>query len=358
MQTLFAGGTAADLNYFQGWLWHPWAIGGLLVPFDQLLAKDKAMQAVVPPNYEAQSKVRGKTYMLTADTGSLPIFYNKELFDRFGVPYPKDTWTLAEFEETARKLARKDGDTQYWGYQPNAGYSRNFPWMRLNGAREWDNIVEPKKSLWDSPGVVQEVQRQLGDMINRLHASPPRTAPAAQNHIQYGFSAMKVEGPWFLPQMWGPKAVREGGIQYDVVAMPKGTEQYARHNQHGHTLNAASKFPDASWTLLRFIASDKGQRRIAEGGRMCNLPENNEKLWGPFATKTYNFKNVGAFLQMQRIGSVSVTGGVSETQIERDSGLGTALNDIMDGKTGAKEALAVVSPKIQVLLDDYWRQQK
>lgn len=64
-----------------------------------------------------------------------------------------------------------------------------------------------------------------------------------------------------------------------------------------------------------------------------------------------------AFLLTQKTGSINVVGGVSETQIGRDGGLNDALNDIMDGKATAKEALAVAQPKIQTLLDEYWARQ-
>jgi multiple sugar transport system substrate-binding protein len=360
MQTLFAADEAADVNYFQGWIWQPYSLKGLLLPLDALMGKDKAMQRVVPPNYEAQSKFRGKTYLLTADTGPMVIFYNKELFDRAGVPYPKEGWTLDEMVETARKLTRQDSSGQVWGYQVNGGYLRNFPWIRLNGAREWDAIAEPKKSQWDNPGVAKELQLQLGDLINRFRVAPPRTvAPVEQNHIQFGFAAMKMEGPWFLPQMWGKIARREGGIPFDVAPMPRGTEQHAVHLQHGHTINAKTKRQDAAWELAKWVASDQGQRRIAEGGRMCNLAENNEKLWGPIATKEFNFKNVQAFVQTQKSGSINLVGGVSEADITSADGpaLGQALNDIMDGTATAREALAITSPKIQALLDSYWARQ-
>jgi multiple sugar transport system substrate-binding protein len=357
MQTLFAANEAADVNYIQGWIWQPYALQGSLLALDPLLARDKGMQRVVPTNYEDQSKLRNKTYLLTADTGPMVVFYNKEMFDRAGVPYPKEGWTLEDMVDKARKLTRQGPEGQIWGYNVNGGYLRNFPWMRLNGAREWDRVVEPKKSQWDTAGVADALQLQLSDLINRFRVAPGRTAPAEQNQIQWGYAAMKMEGPWFLPQMGGPKA-RRGGIAYDVAPMPRGTQQHAVHLQHGHAVNAATKRQDAAWELLKWIASDQGQRRIAEGGRMCNLPENNEKLWGPLASKEYGFQNVQAFLQTQKMGSINLVGGVSETQIARDAGLTDAINDMMDGKATAKEALSAVQPRIQALLDEYWARQK
>ena len=57
----------------------------------------------------------------------------------------------------------------------------------------------------------------------KLGVSPQQAQLAADanyNRIQFGGTAMKMEGPWFLPQMWGPLARREGGTQYDRVRCP------------------------------------------------------------------------------------------------------------------------------------------
>ncbi|MBI3971795.1 MAG: hypothetical protein HY332_10950, partial [Chloroflexi bacterium] len=41
----------------------------------------------------------------------------------------------------------------------------------------------------------------------------------------------------------------------------------------------------------------------------------------------------------------------------RDGGLNQAITDMLDGKVTAREALAVVQPKIQALLDEYRARQ-
>jgi multiple sugar transport system substrate-binding protein len=44
------------------------------------------------------------------------LFYNKDLFDKFGVPYPKDGMTWDQVYELAKKMTRTDGETVYRGY--------------------------------------------------------------------------------------------------------------------------------------------------------------------------------------------------------------------------------------------------
>ena len=48
--------------------------------------------------------VDGKVYAVAKDTDSYAVFYNKALFDQAGVPYPDDSWTIADFCETAKKM--------------------------------------------------------------------------------------------------------------------------------------------------------------------------------------------------------------------------------------------------------------
>ncbi|CAG7638256.1 ABC transporter substrate-binding protein [Paenibacillus allorhizosphaerae] len=43
------------------------------------------------------------------------VYYNKDVFDKFGVPYPKDGMTWDDMYETSKKLTRTDGGIQYWG---------------------------------------------------------------------------------------------------------------------------------------------------------------------------------------------------------------------------------------------------
>lgn len=44
------------------------------------------------------------------------LFYNRDLFDKFGVSYPKNGMKWDEVYELARKMTRKEGDVQYLGF--------------------------------------------------------------------------------------------------------------------------------------------------------------------------------------------------------------------------------------------------
>jgi multiple sugar transport system substrate-binding protein len=358
-----AAGTAPDLAYFQGWMWQEYAGKGALQPLDELAARDK--WTTPWPNdeaYDLQTKFRAKRYMSPSNIGTMVMYYVKEYFDKAGLPYPKADWTYNDFQDLARKLTRQLDGKQVYAYQWNSGYLRNTPWWRMHGQLEWDRIAEPKKAFWNSAAVIDAYQFQLYDSQYKLQISPTQAlldADANANRLEFGQVAMKVEGPWFLPRMWGPQAKREGGTQFDVQLLPTGRINKKLHMNliEGQAMTVQSKDKDAAWEVMKWIASDNGQRRIAEGGRMCNIPETNRKFWLPSVKQKYNVANADAFLKAIEGATINLVGEVTENVINRDAGLSAAITSIRDGKATAREALEQVQPRIQQLLDQYWASQ-
>lgn len=62
---------------------------------------------------------KGGLYGLPAFTQFQVLFYNRTLFDKFGVAYPKSGMTYDELYETAVKLSRIEGGVKYYGLGTN-----------------------------------------------------------------------------------------------------------------------------------------------------------------------------------------------------------------------------------------------
>jgi len=54
--------------------------------------------------------IDGRQYGFVTNPGPWVIFYNKSIFDKCGVPYPKGDWTWEEFVEVAKKVTMKGTD--------------------------------------------------------------------------------------------------------------------------------------------------------------------------------------------------------------------------------------------------------
>lgn len=82
-----------------------------------LIAKQKYDLSRLEPSYIEAAKVDGKNQNgLPLYDLRLTLYYNKDIFDKFGVPYLKNHMTWEEVAEVATKLTRNDGGVQYRGY--------------------------------------------------------------------------------------------------------------------------------------------------------------------------------------------------------------------------------------------------
>jgi multiple sugar transport system substrate-binding protein len=62
-----------------------------------------------------QVKVEGELYELPFRSDFWIVYYNKDLFDAAGVPYPSNDMTLAQYDELSRKLTKGDGASKTYG---------------------------------------------------------------------------------------------------------------------------------------------------------------------------------------------------------------------------------------------------
>ena len=117
--TLVAGGTPPDGMSVPSDRAPELIMRRVLRENDSYLAKDKSVPiADVYPARLLNYKMADKLYALPIDNGSEAVYYNKEIFDKAGVPYPKNDWTWDDLLDKARKLTRRDDPNRtIFGFQ-------------------------------------------------------------------------------------------------------------------------------------------------------------------------------------------------------------------------------------------------
>ena len=177
------------------------------------------------------------------------------MFDKAGIPYPKDDWTWKDFEDAAKKLTVvKDGKTIQWGCD-----SVSFPglWFSTIGATG-ENIIDDKGKLVLGDGAKKALQWQF-DLTNKLKVCPP-PAPSGTNAVDLfsaGQAAMTRSGNWMIGTY---KAIKD--FKWDIAPLPKDQRQYTTLHTGIFTINADSKVKDAAWKFIEFAMSDEGQAQI------------------------------------------------------------------------------------------------
>jgi multiple sugar transport system substrate-binding protein len=74
--------------------------------------------AIDPASYSGlieQITIKDKVYALPFRSDFWVVYYNKDLFDKAGVPYPSNDMTVAQYDELARKMTSGSGSDKVYG---------------------------------------------------------------------------------------------------------------------------------------------------------------------------------------------------------------------------------------------------
>ena len=358
--TNFAAGNAADIIYMQGWVWQPYEENGQLYRLDDFIERD-GRQSWWPEfqSFQQGTSWHGGTFMTPSDSSGWLQIYNKDLFDERGVPYPTDDWSWEDFQIAVEKLSFEKDGIRYYGFAEMNWYP--FYWLtpaRKDGLLEYDRIVEPTKAMWNQDGIVEAMEWYAVETVKAGWMPDPSILAGGGVSVWSGRVAMCWDGNWRLPRMWGDKADKEGGINYNVSLVPKGASGKAETAPfvHGHSMTSATEHAEESWQFLSFILSEKGQGIVAEGGRGCGRPEMIDKLWVPLAIERYNCENAQAFARAMEEGRQIVIAGEGGgiDAVASAGGPMPMAHDKMIAGTSAREALDEMNAGIQAVLDAYW----
>jgi multiple sugar transport system substrate-binding protein len=187
-------------------------------------------------------------------------FYNRDLFDAAGVPYPKLDFTLKEWNvdamvEKALKLTKNYG-------KPDVVFGLNFgPWSPHGLAYLWggdtyrqqmyDNGIDDQTTV-DSPASVEAHQFKL-DLIRRhkVHpaASDNQAISVLGNPFKTGRIAMNVEGGWAWSTFSDIKDFKWG-----VAPVPgKRAVKNSENLNMWHLADAPNR--EGTWEFMKFLTS-------------------------------------------------------------------------------------------------------
>lgn len=77
--------------------------------------KDNAIDPAAYSGLIEQITIKDKVYALPFRSDFWVVYYNKDLFDKAGVPYPSNDMTVAQYDELARKMTSGAGSEKVYG---------------------------------------------------------------------------------------------------------------------------------------------------------------------------------------------------------------------------------------------------
>lgn len=154
---------------------------------------------------------KGKTYAVPRDVSNLVIYYNKDLFDKYNVPYPKTNWTMENLLSTAKNLTSKN--TFGIGYEEDIYYA--LPYIMSFGGGILGNDLKTE--------LINTKQSQTGltfykNLANKYHVAPQKYQVGSKTIAQMFLNqeiAMHLSGRWMTP-----KYRESAEFNWDVAAFP------------------------------------------------------------------------------------------------------------------------------------------
>lgn len=230
---------------------------------------DKCMEAGTTPDIcwpacRDMMVVDGRQYAFPTNGGPWVIFYNKNLFDRYRVPYPTGDWSWDEFVETARRLTHKRDDGV--GYETYG--CMGMDWLESIWQNGGDVFSEDlTECILDRPEAIGGIRWYLA-LQDEYHVAPSpaeEQAMAAAGGWGQGlitlFSAERVAmiryGRWGLVQWRKSPELRIG-----VCDLPHNTHRASQYISRVSGLNRNSPYLDQAFSFIEFLASEPYCRQI------------------------------------------------------------------------------------------------
>ncbi|MEF3301887.1 ABC transporter substrate-binding protein [Paenibacillus sp. GYB003] len=276
LQDLIANGTKFDI-FFQ-------SIGnfeanafpaGIQYDMSELIKSHKIdLSRLDPTVVDAVKQASGgKLYGLPVFTSNLVLYYNKSLFDKFGVAYPKDGIAWEEMVEMSKKLTRIEGGTQYFGFTHSPAHTIRMNPMAIPDADlNTDTPTINKDDRWKKfyQTYYLDPMRVPGylDGIKKINKIPDINMFVKDQSVgMFGYLSSLI-------YVWEQELK---SLNWDIVSFPtveKGVGSQSYPAYFGMTNMARNK--EATMEVLKYMISDEFQTEMARKGIMPVL--NNEAV--------------------------------------------------------------------------------
>jgi multiple sugar transport system substrate-binding protein len=192
---------------------------------------------------------------------SLVVYYNKNLFDAAGVPYPQADWTWDDFLSAAQALTKPASDQYGVGVEPSLIRAAPFIWQ--NGG-ELVTIPRASRLVIDSPEAREAVQWFV-DLQVKHHVTPDAVAAKSED-LESRFANGRL-GMYLDSRRVTPTFRTITAFDWDVAPLPAGEFPATILHSDAYCMTSATKNKDAAWTFIEFANSAEGQQIIAGTGR-------------------------------------------------------------------------------------------
>ncbi|ALC91425.1 sugar ABC transporter substrate-binding protein [Bacillus sp. FJAT-18017] len=261
LATSFGTKNPPDVLY----MWNFPAYFQSLEPLDQFVNNDSELD--LNDFYQGlfnYSSMYGKLYGIPAGFTTRVVYFNKDLFDIAGMPYPEEGWTWDDFQAAAEKLTVPSEKQYGFGIRPEPDtYDlQGFIW-----SNESSFISEDGKEVegyMNSPETIEAIN-VFADMLKDKSAVlvGGKNQQSGEEFFKEGKIAMWETGIWPLEEF------KEAKVNFGTVEMPAFSGKSVKGVIASSAVSIAkdSKNKELAWEFVKFYSSAEAIKR-----RTADLP--------------------------------------------------------------------------------------
>lgn len=340
LQTGAAGGTAPDAFWMLAQQIRPYAAGNQLLDITDTVKQQNVDLGNYPKAVlDLYDQGDGKLYGLPKDVDTNAVWYNKAMFDKAGVAYPKADWTWADFRETAKKLTDPAAGT--WGVAAPLDYQGGY----YNSIFQAGGKVisdDGKTAAIDSPEAQAGIKFWTDLQADKSSPTLKQLSDTeGETMFEQGKVAMYVSGAYWALKLYDNKAIR---AKVDVAPLPTGVKKATVTSGIENVGYAGTKHPEETKKFLLFASGEEAANIQAKSGAVLPAYKGTEKTW---MNAMPEFKNLQTFIDAKAYSvPLPVQGNAAEWQ-----GLQAKyLTPAWDGKTSVADAAAQYADAIDKVL--------
>lgn len=212
---------------------------------------------------------QGHLYYLPFNVLAFALQYNKDIFDKFGVPYPKDNMTWDEVIEHGKKLNRTESGVNYIGFRPPGALNRLQMQMGLPYFDAKTGKATVTTDGWNS----------LFELMKQTYPDP---MPQAQRNISTRDEFLKTRNVAMIAEILYLQntdmvAAEKDGFRWDLVTYPTLKDKPNVNTglfSDGFVLPQGGKHADLAFQIISYLSTDpEVQLEATKNGRVTGLKD-------------------------------------------------------------------------------------
>ena len=253
--TSFSSGEGYDIFASGEGDFYKWVGVNMPLSMNEFIANDTEWVNEMNTALYNFGNIGGEQYYFVRDYNPLCLFYNKDVFDKYGVEYPSADWTWDDAIAAAKKMTVKDekGNYECFGFNAQSWEYAALTYFTSKGLDIVNEDCTSVEGFLNSP----EMAAALSEYVN-FSIGEDRISPDAADQDTFGSAAaMLINGnlAMTISGAWDKATFENSGCNYGTAVVPGNHANYLCASAFAVSKNC--KNPAAAWEVIKAMSGSE-----------------------------------------------------------------------------------------------------